>query len=420
MLAGAAIVDITPPAGFAMAGFGARTEPSLGAHDPLTVRALVVDDTALVVADVIGLHEAMSRRVRERSGLPADRVVLAALHTHGGPATMAGRIGGGADPAFLARLGDACVEAIDRAAAAARPVRMTVAMGADPGVAKNRRHPGGPVDGALPLILFHGEDGGVVAAVTSYACHPVVLGADNRLWTADYPGFVRDRIAAAHPGAVVLFATGCCGDANTGHSAQASMRLDADPARTFAAAEAYAARIAAAAFAAKEHAAGDGVAAASTERRLDFERREAAAPAELAARWRAERIAAAPARAVVLDHWIRWADAIAPRPLEPWVARVSLLAWGGVPVVALPGEIFAESALAIRRRLGGRPALVLAYAEGNPGYIPPLNEFAHGGYEVDEAHRYYGLPATFAPGSAEALVGAAMDLLDALPDAPAP
>ena len=40
--AGAAIVDMTPPAGLAMSGFAARTAPATGAHDPLTARALVV------------------------------------------------------------------------------------------------------------------------------------------------------------------------------------------------------------------------------------------------------------------------------------------------------------------------------------------------------------------------------------------
>jgi hypothetical protein len=49
---------------------------------------------------------------------------------------------------------------------------------------------------------------------------------------------------------------------------------------------------------------------------------------------------------------------------------------------------------------------VLGYADGNPGYIPPEAEFAHGGYEVDEAHRYYGFPATFAPDSIPRLLAA--------------
>jgi hypothetical protein len=111
--AGVAIVDITPPAGLAMAGFGARTEPALGAHDALTARALAVGDTAIVVADVLGIHETMSLAIRRRCCLPDDNVIVAAVHNHGGPASMFGRAGGGADPAYLARLETACVEAID-------------------------------------------------------------------------------------------------------------------------------------------------------------------------------------------------------------------------------------------------------------------------------------------------------------------
>jgi len=116
--AGVAVVDITPPAGLAMAGFGARIEPAIGAHDPLTARALAVNDTAIVVADVLGIHEAMSLAIRERCVLPTNNVVIAALHNHGGPESMAGRVGGDADPVYLARLEDACVEAIDTAVSA--------------------------------------------------------------------------------------------------------------------------------------------------------------------------------------------------------------------------------------------------------------------------------------------------------------
>ena len=54
---------------------------------------------------------------------------------------------------------------------------------------------------------------------------------------------------------------------------------------------------------------------------------------------------------------------------------------------------------------------VVCFAEGNPGYIPPASEFGFGGYDVDEAHRYYGMPASFAPGAAEALAAAAKSLI---------
>jgi neutral ceramidase len=111
--AGAALVDATPPPGLAMAGFAARSRPAAGAHDPLTVRAVAVGDTAIVCADVIGLHEDMCARIRERAQVDAEGIVVAALHTHGGPVSMDGRVGAAVDETYLARLEEACIRALD-------------------------------------------------------------------------------------------------------------------------------------------------------------------------------------------------------------------------------------------------------------------------------------------------------------------
>jgi hypothetical protein len=86
-----------------------------------------------------------------------------------------------------------------------------------------------------------------------------------------------------------------------------------------------------------------------------------------------------------------------------------VLNWGGVRIVALPGEIFSATGIAIRDVIGG-PAITVSYAEDNPGYICPRDEFAYGGYEPAEAHRYYGMPAAFAPGAAELLADTAIGL----------
>jgi hypothetical protein len=409
--AGAAIVDITPPPGLAMSGFAARTLPARGAHDALTARAVAVGDTAIVVADVIGIDAATSARIRERCVLPAENVVVAALHNHGGPVSMAGRLSIAADPAYLERLEDACVAAIDKAAAARRPATVTVGQGSDPGIARNRRHPGGPVDTSLPHLRIRAADGSMIAVVTAYACHPVVLAADNLLWTADYPHFVRQAQEEAHPGAVALFMTGCVGDANTGHSAHASISLAANPDRSFAAAERIGSKIAEAALAAAEQPVSDAVSARNAIVSLAFERRETEPPETLEKRWRDEALNAEPARKSLLGYWADWARDIAPTQPEPLAARVTVLDWGGVPIVALPGEIFAETALSIRAALGlDKPAFVIGFADDNPGYIPPANEFQFGGYEIDEAHRYYGMAATFAPGSAETLAACAIRL----------
>ncbi|OHV82718.1 neutral/alkaline non-lysosomal ceramidase N-terminal domain-containing protein [Rhizobium sp. LCM 4573] len=409
--AGAAVVDITPPPGLLMSGFAARSLPAKGAHDGLTARAVVVGDTAVVVADVIGVDAAMSARIRGRCTLPAGNVIVAALHNHGGPVSMAGRLSIAADPAYLQRLEDACVAAIDKAAAARQPARIAVGQGSDPGIARNRRHPGGPVDASLPLLRIRGEDGTMIALVTAYACHPVVLAADNLLWTADYPHFVRQALEEAHPGALALFMTGCVGDANTGHSAHASITLSANEDRTYEVAERIGRKIAEAALAASETLVPETVSARNRTVMLSFQRRETDAPEILERRWREEALTAEPARKNLLNCWAEWARDIAPVEPDPLAVRVTVLDWGGVHIVALPGEIFAETALSIRAAFDSqKPAFVIGFADDNPGYIPPVGEFTHGGYEIDEAHRYYGIAASFAPGAAEALADCAIAL----------
>ncbi|MGO4722377.1 MULTISPECIES: hypothetical protein [unclassified Inquilinus] len=416
--AGVAVVDVTPPPGLAMSGFAARTAPASGVHDPLTVRAVAVGDTAIVVADVIGLHEDSCRRIRERAGLPDGHLVVAATHTHGGPVAMPGRLGPGLDEAYLERLEQACVQAVGAALASRRPARLGFGLGADPGIARNRRHAGGPVDPALPMLRIRDAEGAVIAVVASHALHPVVLGADNTRFTADYPGAVRRRIEAAHPGAVALFLTGCTGDINMGHSAQASISTAPRPDRSFAEAERIGARIADAALQAPDRPLGDHIAAGCTELHLALARTEMEAPAALAMEWRRQAAAADPARAALLRIWIEWAETKAPLPLAPWPARVTVLDWGGLRIIALPGEIFAQTALDLRRSLDGDPlrgpTMTIGFADGCPGYVPPAAEYPHGGYEVEEAHRYYGMPAAMAPGSAERLAAAALDLARSL------
>lgn len=403
--AGVAVVDITPPAGLAMAGFGARIDTATGAHDRLGIRALVVNDTALVVADVIGIDAALSRRVRSRCGLPSEKVTLAATHTHGGPISMDGRLGGGSDPGWMARFEHATVSAIRQAAEARVPAVLWGGVGNHPGFARNRRHADGAVDGVVPVFRVDRADGRPMAILVSYACHPVVLSSDNLQWTADYPHFLRAALEKALPGAVAIFATGCAGDANTGHSAADSLNPAANADRTFARAEEIGKGVAEAALAAELSPLGEATDATEARAELSFQRREACL-GDLAKKWTLDAESADPIRAHLLRIWAAWARDLSPEPPEPMAARVSAMDWGGAGVLALPGEIFASTALDLRALDGRTPLFVLAYADDNPGYIPPRAEYAHGGYEIEEAHRFYGLPGTFASGTAEDLARA--------------
>jgi hypothetical protein len=405
---GVAVRDCTPPAGLAMSGFAARTGPATGAHDPLTVRALAVDDTVLLTVDACGLHEDFCAQVR--AAIPGH-VVVAATHTHGGPVTMPGRLGQPVDAAYLDILRATCIESAHSALASRQPATLEMGIGADPGIARNRRRADGPVHAPLSVIRFRRDDGGCLAHVVSYPCHPVVLGADNHRWTADYPGVVRATIEAADPGSVALFLTGCCGELNTGHSAQASMSAETTPDRTFAAAERIGRRIAEAAMAVstRESPKAGPASGASAEVALPLRRLDPRDTAAALAQWQQELPHADSARQALLRNWIAWAEDVAPTPMASWTARVSLLRWADVRVVALPGEPFSTTGRDIAAQLPGR-TVVIGYADGCPGYIPPAAEFGYGGYEVDDAHRYYGMPGPFCLGAAESLAKLAVAL----------
>lgn len=407
--AGAAVIDVTPGPGLLMCGYAARTEPATGAHDSLTARALVVNDTALVIADVLGLHEESCARIRTRSGFADDRVVVIATHTHGGPMPMPGRGGGDADPAFLRQLEDGCVAAIRQAAARRRPARLLAGNGANPAIAFNRRSAGGPIDPTVPVLRVEGHDGVAIAVAFAHGCHPVVLGAGNRLYTADFPHYARQAVEEATPGAVALFLPGCSGDVSTGHSAASSISTETPPDRTYAEAERLGRRLAESVLAAKTaplratiDAATDAVELALVQQERDLD--------ALAQQWRVMADEAAdPAWATLYRHWAQWAVTTAREPLTPWRGRVTSFDWGGLKLMFQPGEIFAATALRVRAGLPEGPTpFVISLADGVPGYIPAREAYPEGGYEVAEAHRYYGLPGTFAPGSAERLADAAL------------
>ena len=392
--AGVATLDITPSGSMAMSGFAARTTPSSGVHDPLSVRALVIERTALVTVDVVGLHEELCARVREAVRPWADHAIVHATHTHSGPTSMPGRLGDGLDEDWLAHVESSCVEGVRRAATAREPATLTSGYGEDPGVGRNRRRRDGPVDPAVPLIRLTRPDGTTLALLVSYACHPVVLSAQNALLSADYPGFTRRYLEAA-TGAITLFATSCAGDINTGHALDG---LPDDPRhRTFETCEKIGRRVAKATLQSNSTSASSVIDAAHSIVEVPFEELSSNDSTALAAHPPGE------------------------QSLEfssSWRARVSAFRWGSTILVALPGEPFAHASLEIRRQLASltdiEVVVVLGYSDGCPGYFPACGEYALGGYEVEQAHHYYGMPSAFAEGALEQLTQTAIHLASSL------
>jgi hypothetical protein len=193
----------------------------------------------------------------------------------------------------------------------------------------------------------------------------------------------------------------------TGQSAEATNITEPPPDRTFAEAERLGQALAQSVCAAPMTPLEGPVAARSAPVTLPLARTETGDLDALAREWSALAETAAPAWAALYRHWANWARTAARAPLRPWQGRVTVFDWSGLPLIFLPGEIFAGTALTIRAALPASPVpVVVSLADGVPGYIPPREAYPVGGYEVAEAHRYYGLPAAFAPGAAEALVDA--------------
>ena len=77
---------------------------------------------------------------------------------------------------------------------------------------------------------------------------------------------------------------------------------------------------------------------------------------------------------------------------------------GGLALVAMPGEPFAEVGVRIRRRSPFGVTRISGYSNGEIGYVPMRSDYKSGGYGAWSSR----LP----PGSAEPLIDAAGDLLD--------
>ncbi|MCX7597599.1 MAG: hypothetical protein N2512_01840, partial [Armatimonadetes bacterium] len=230
--AGAASRIITPPVGVDMCGFAARSGPSVGVHDDLQAKALFLATQdgclLLITADLIGLSHAqvqtIGQRIFEVTGVPPEAVMVACSHTHSGPATPAITVIGDVDEEYIRGVENKLVEVAVEAWARARPamlgwrreevcIHVNRRQVTDHGVVIGQR-PGGLTLPWVDVLAVDDADGRPVARWFSHACHAVVLGHENRLISADWPGYAQRTIEAAEPGCTALFAQGCCGDLN--------------------------------------------------------------------------------------------------------------------------------------------------------------------------------------------------------------
>jgi hypothetical protein len=426
---GAAQVDITPPRGCPMAGYYS-VRGAEGTHDPLHSTALVLEKdgvkVALVALDLIsttrGLVEDARALIERETGIPGKNVMISATHSHTGP-VLWGRtqrdqvLGGSSEIArnYIADLPAKIVESVKKADAARKSARASFATGREEGLAFNRRYhmvdgtvgwnpgkknlkivrPAGPTDPSVPVVLFESLDKSPkpIAVYANFAMHLDTVG--GLYYSADYPYTLANSLAAALGDDVVtLLSTGTCGDINHinvdsdkpqkghGEAARIGTRLAAEVLRTLE----------------KVRPVADGPLRVSSAM-IDLSP-ATVTPEEVAA---AKLIIAdvqagkKPAPKFLDQVQAFKALDVAARLGKPFAVEVQVISLGdNLAWVSLPGEIFVELGLQIKRGSPFKQTMIAELANGAVGYIPNRVAYPQGNYEV--------VSSRVAEGSGEKLV----------------
>ncbi len=204
-----------------MDGYGNRTTPSRGVHDPLMARVVVLDYGAagscvIVSCDLLGIHTWIAaevrRRVAETCGIAPDGVLVAATHDHAGPYGLRGGMFSRLDEQLAEALVQKISGAIAEAHGSRRPASLKARRAVLGTVSMNRRHPEWPTDPVMRVLLVDGDEG-PIASVVNFACHATVLNGENLMLSGEFPGAAA-RLLLEQTGAPCVWLNGACGDVN--------------------------------------------------------------------------------------------------------------------------------------------------------------------------------------------------------------
>lgn len=407
--AGFSKVCISPPIGAPLAGFAARQGVSQGIHDDLFARALVLANreavVALVSVDLLALSGDFIKRVREgiqrSTGIDPSSVMIASTHTHAGPVTITTFFNPGesVDAAYMDSLAEAVEQSVTRAWRERFPARVGVGVAQVDGVGVNRRSADQrPIDEQVGIIKVDDGNGRTRAVLINYSCHPTVLGPDNLLVTGDFPNFAIEHLERnIGPEGFAMFVNGTQGNISMGHSSELSAIGVITPGRTFERAAELGHLLADATLVAlPDIATSDAPALNALTIPVDLPLKDyppleeantslrdadevlarltaEGAPAEQVMPAKTQRLYAS-----ITNFYAREALALPDGylPIELQGFRV-----GDAAFVAIPGEVFVEIGLALKRQLP-HMTFVVGIANGYIGYLPTREAYTTGGYEV--------------------------------------
>ncbi|MBI4589359.1 MAG: neutral/alkaline non-lysosomal ceramidase N-terminal domain-containing protein [Candidatus Rokubacteria bacterium] len=256
LLAGAHAVDVAPPRGVPLAGYGGSArrllipdflnrypyafwfKPSTGIHDPIMARALILhsgDHRLLWVAvDLIGVEPEMVSELKGRlaaMGLRYEAVILSASHTHSGPGAFSrSRLFSfialdSLVPDIRERILNAIVGAARQAESQKVPARIGIGRGEVTGATRSRV--GLPLDPDVGVLKVVSVDGRPIALLWNYAIHGTVLRKSTLALSGDVMGAATRQLEQAL-GIPVLYTNGAVGDVSPALHGWAGLRQIAE------------------------------------------------------------------------------------------------------------------------------------------------------------------------------------------------
>ncbi len=466
LAAGTARVDITPPIGIAHAGWGAQShEGAEGVDMPLAITALVVEQDgntdptariAILDIDTCILVDEYDRAIRgavtAKTGIPASKQRIAYTHTHSGPIEGLSWIVEGSEMVepWLASMGPASAKAVSEAISNITPVRVDSGSGQcdininrrptdHNGRVFTGRNPDGFVDHEVLVTAIDDLHGNPVATLVNYACHPTIMGPDNRLITPDFPGPVRETVESI-VGGMCLFLQGAAGNQGpvegfTGDTAvyrrlgkrlgieAARIRMSIDPVprdeqldeivssgadlgmysfNQIGEPDSTLVMIDSSASLPVKEMPPESEVQAKFDRisaNLENVRKNGGSVEEI-------KQAAFPAKreTLLLRHTQTFGRGGEKRDIPIQVIRL-----GNTALVAIPVEPFAEIGAAVKERSPADWTLFSGYSNGYYGYLPMSYAYAEGGYEV-------GPTAPFEAGAAEQMIEDCLEAIHKLWD----
>jgi hypothetical protein len=443
--AGCFAIDISPrvlPA-IQNGGFLERTTDRM--DDPLHARCLVMSDGKVTVGIAVvdscmiprDVCDAIKQQVEKDCGIPANRILIAATHTHSAPSMMDYCLGSRKDTAYTEFAIPRIAAGIVRAQAAMEPARAGWAVTEAPNHTHCRRwihqphafendpfgertvrammHPGyqnpayslpaGPVDTKLTLLSVQSADGRPMTVLANYSMH-YFGGTDG--FSADYFGdfarYLEDKLGSNTPSTkpfVGIMSQGTSGDLHWMDYSQPQRKdyLRSQYARELG-------DIAMQALDGMEYRSDIDLAMAET--RLKLDRR---LPSKSRLEWAdaLEKSRAGRRPKNLPEVYAEQAVWIRDNPSAELVLQA--LRIGELGIAAIPNEVYAVTGLRLKAQSPIQPLMNLELANGAEGYIPPPEQHFLGGYTTWPA-RTAGLETEAEP----KIVNALLELLEELSD----